>query len=164
MREALLAVMGDMVGARWQDDELLHLTIRFIGEVDRHQAEDIAAAMGSVRHPAFDLRLDGIGSFDKRGRIDNIWAGVSPHQPVRSLFAAVSSALGRVGVPPEERAFVPHITLARFPRTQAPLEPLPVERLWPAPVEGRFDHFLLYESELGATGPSYSAVARYALG
>jgi 2'-5' RNA ligase len=67
-------------------------------------------------------------------------------------------------VPPEERAFVPHITLARFPRTQAPLEPLPVERLWPAPVEGRFDHFLLYESELGATGPSYSAVARYALG
>jgi 2'-5' RNA ligase len=164
LRKALLAAMCDVPGGRWQDDEQLHLTLRFIGEVDRHAAEDVAAALGSVSHPAFDLRLDGVGCFDRRGRIDNIWAGVTPHQPVRSLHAAVTAALVRAGIPPEERAFVPHITLARFSRGQEPAGPLPMESLWPAPVEGRFDHFLLYESELGATGASYSAIARYRLG
>lgn len=163
MREALLAVMGNIVGARWQDDELLHLTLRFIGDVDRHRAEDVAAALGSVAHPALDLRLDGIGCFDRRGDIDNIWAGIAPHEPVSALQSAVNRALARAGIAPEERAFVPHITLARFSRGQEPPAPLPVQQLWPAPVEGRFDHFLLYESELGATGPSYSAIARYPL-
>lgn len=164
MREALLAAMGDVPGARWQDDDQLHLTLRFIGDVDRHVAEDVAAALGSVAHPAFDLRLDGVGCFDRRGLIDNIWAGVAPHPSVKSLYAAVTSALTRAGIPPEERAFVPHITMARFSRGQAPMGSLPMDSLWPAPVEAHFDHFLLYESELGSTGSSYSAIARYRLG
>lgn len=164
MREALLAAMGDIPGARWQDDDQLHLTLRFIGEVDRHMAEDVAATLGSVSHPAFDLRLDGVGCFDRRGRIDNIWAGVTPHDPVKSLHAAVTGALVRAGIAPEERAFVPHITLARFARGQAPSGTLPMDSLWPTPVEAHFDHFLLYESELGSTGASYSAIARYRLG
>lgn len=164
MREALLALGADIPGARWQDDEKLHLTLRFIGEVDRHVAADVAAALGSVAHPAFALRLDGIGCFDRRGRIDNIWAGVAPHDPVRSLFAAVTAALARAGIRPEERAFVPHITLARLSRGPLSSDMLPIDRMWPPPTRARFDHFLLYESELGATGPSYSAVARYRLG
>ena len=163
MREALLGLTADMAGARWQDDDLLHLTLRFIGEVDRHVAEDVAAALGSVSHPPFDLRVDGIGYFDRRGRIDNIWAGVAPHQAVRSLHAAVTVALSRAGIPPEQRAFVPHITLARFTRGPAPSDGLPMAHLWPAPIEARFDHFLLYESVLGASGPVYSAIARYRL-
>jgi 2'-5' RNA ligase len=161
MREALLAAMGGIEGARWQGDDQLHLTIRFIGEVDRHVAEDIAAALGSVSHPAFDLKLDHIGSFDRRGRIDTIWAGVTPHDQVRSLHASVSRALTRAGIAPEERAFVPHITLARFSRgTPAAI---PAARLWPPPVSGHFDHFILYESELGASGAVYSAIGRYPL-
>jgi len=163
MRDALLAAMGGIAGARWLDDEQLHITIRFIGEVDRHRAEDIAAGLGSVIHPAFALRLDGIGCFDRRGRIDAIWAGVTPHQPLRSLHAAVTAALLRVGIAAEERAFVPHVTMARFSRGMEPDPPLPMDRLWPKPVEATFDHFLLYESSLGATGPSYSAIARYRL-
>lgn len=162
MREALLATMGDIPGARWQDDDQLHLTLRFIGGVDRHVAEDIAAALGSVSHPGFELRLDGIGSFDRRGRVDAIWAGVAPHDPVRSLHVSVTRALTRAGIPPEMRAFVPHITLARLPRG-ASTSALPMERLWPGRVEARFDHFILYESELGASGPTYSVIERYSL-
>ena len=163
MREVLLAAMGGVDGARWQDDDQLHLTLRFIGAVDRHVAEDVAAALGSVSHPGFDLRLDGIGSFDRRGRIDNIWAGVAPHDQVRSLHGAVSRALTRAGIAPEQRAFVPHITLARLPRGPGSAASPPMERLWPPPIAARFDHFLLYESELGASGPVYSAVERYLL-
>jgi 2'-5' RNA ligase len=163
MREALLAAMGRVEGARWQDDDQLHLTLAFIGEVDRHVAEDAAAVLGSVSHPPFGLKLDGIGSFDRKGRIDSIWAGVSPHDRVSSLHSAVSRALMRVGIYPEQRAFLPHITLARFSFGQGAMAGLPMERLWPPPIEACFDHFLLYESELGASGPTYSAINRYPL-
>lgn len=164
MRAALLAAMGGIVGARWQNDEQLHLTLRFIGEVDRHVAEDVAAALGSVSHPPFTLRLDGIGSFDRRGRIDTIWAGVAPHDPVVTLHAAVTRALMRAGIPPESRAFVPHITLARFTRGPDSLVGLPIADMWPAPVEAMFDHVLLYESRLGSEGARYEAIERYRLG
>jgi 2'-5' RNA ligase len=163
MREALLALMGGIVGARWQDDDQLHLTLRFIGEVDRHLAGDVAAALGAVTHPAFDLKLDGIGIFDRRGRVDAIWAGVSPHDQVRSLHGAVSGALRRAGIAPEERAFVPHITLARLSRGPSSATGLPIEQLWPPPLSGHFDHFILFESRLGAAGPTYSTIERYPL-
>lgn len=163
MRQALLAVMGDIPGARWQDDGQLHLTLRFVGDVDRHVAEDVAAALGAVSHPPLALRLDGIGCFDRRGQIDTIWAGVTPHDQLRSLHAAVTRALTRAGIAPEERAFVPHITLARFSRGNFPSGALPMQHLWPPPVEARFDHILLYESELGSDGASYSVVERYPL-
>lgn len=163
MRAALLAVMGGIAGARWQDDDQLHLTLRFIGEVDRHVAEDVAAALGSVSHPPFELRLDGIGRFDRRGQVDAIWAGVSPQHEVQSLHAAVARALRRAGIAPEERAFLPHITLARFSRGKFPSGTLPVQQLWPPPVDARFEHFLLYESHLGSAGPTYSVIERYPL-
>ena len=164
IRDALLAAMGGIPGARWQSDDQLHLTLRFIGDVDRHVAEDIAAVLGSVAHPAITARLDGIGCFDRRGRIDTIWAGMTPRDPFRSLSVAVTGALIRAGVAPENRAYIPHITIARFSRGSEPPLPLPMDDLWPAPVEARFDHFVLYESELGAAGATYSAIARYPLG
>lgn len=163
MREALLGAMGGVDGARWQDDDQLHLTLAFIGNVDRHVAEDAAATLGSVSHPPFNLKLNGIGSFDRKGRIDSIWAGVTPHDRVSSLHATVSRALMRVGIHPEQRSFIPHITLARFSAGQGAMTGLPIEFLWPPPIEAHFDHFLLYESELGASGPIYSAINRYPL-
>mgnify|MGYP001113377463 CR=1 FL=1 len=50
IRARLIAAMHGISGARWQDDDQLHLTLRFIGEVDRHRAEDIAAALGALAH------------------------------------------------------------------------------------------------------------------
>jgi len=61
IRQALLSLMGSVANARWQNDEQLHLTLRFIGEVDRHQAEDIAAILGSVHHPALEIGLEQVG-------------------------------------------------------------------------------------------------------
>lgn len=163
MRQALLAIMGGFERARWQSDEQLHLTLRFIGEVDRHQAADIAAALGAIHHPGFALKLDGIGCFDKKGRIDALWAGVTPHDAVRSLHEAIDRALGRVGVAPDDRAFLPHITIARFARATAPIAPLSAGLTMPPPIEGRFDHFHLYESDMGSTGSTYTIIERYNL-
>lgn len=163
MRTALLACGRGIDRARWQHDEQLHLTLRFIGEVDRHQATDIAAALGAVHHPAVTLKLDGLGCFDRGGRIEALWVGVKPRDPVRSLRDAVNRALARVGVAPEQRAFLPHITIARFSRRTAPALPLPPGLMMPMQTDGHFNSFGLYESNLGAGGSAYTIIERYPL-
>ena len=75
IRSALLGVMGGIPGARWQEDDQLHLTLRFIGAVDGDVADDIAAVMGHVRQPRFEIALNGLGEFERRGRRDALWAG-----------------------------------------------------------------------------------------
>ena len=162
IRDALLAGMGGVAGARWQRDDQLHLTLRFIGEVDRHAGADITAALGAVHHPGFDLTLTDAGVFDRRGRVGSLWIGVAPYPPVAALHHKVDAALLRVGVPPDARAYRPHITIARFGREQAgaaafvPLVPL-------VGTAFRVDQFALYESSLGHDGADYRVCERYTL-
>jgi 2'-5' RNA ligase len=159
VRDALLAAMGGVLGARWQRDDQLHLTLRFIGEVDRHTAADIDAALATVNFQPFDLTLGDIGSFDRRGRIDCLWVGVRPRDPVAALAQRVDAALARVGITPETRAFIPHITVARFGREAGGLGGFPVVPLpsTPFPVTG----FGLWESRMGHGGADYTVIARY---
>jgi 2'-5' RNA ligase len=163
-RALLIGVMGGVPGARWQDDAQLHCTLRFVGEVDRHRAEDVAAALGGVRDDILSLSLGPIGSFDRKGRVDTLWIGVQPRDAITALHDRVDAALRRVGVAPDDRAFVPHITLARFARGDAPGPA--VTRAVTPPVGHHFEarHFELFESHLGAEGALYETVARYPLG
>lgn len=163
MRSIILSQMGGIPGARWQSDDHLHVTLRFIGEVERPAAEDIAATLGSVRHRSLDLHLGGVGCFERKGRIDNLWIGVRPEVEIRSLHLAVGRALERVGIAPERPAFVPHITIARFSKAETPGTPLPIASLSPPPLAAHFDHFVLYESHMGRDGSSYEVVERYPL-
>lgn len=98
---------------RWVHADHLHLTLRFIGDVDGDVAEDVAAALTSLHVPAFDLRLKGVGQFHHK-KSGALWAGVTPREPVAALAAKVGRAVQSAGVPPETRAFVPHITVARW--------------------------------------------------
>lgn len=164
VRRALLDMMGGVSGARWQSDEQLHLTLRFIGEVDRPVAEDVAAALGSVRFPRFEVALNGLGRFDRRGRTDALWVGVTPHDEVRGLHKKIDQALIRVGLPPEGRAYLPHITIARFGRNAGPANGLPDASPQAPAMRFAVSHFALFESRLGHEGASYESVERYALG
>src|SRR3546814_1414167 len=65
IRKALLSIMGGVEGARWQSDDQLHLTLRFIGEVDRHRADDIAAALATVSGAPFTIRLSAAGALGR---------------------------------------------------------------------------------------------------
>src|SRR3546814_11108062 len=89
IRALLIAAMGGVRAARWQNDEQLHLTLRFIGEVDRPIAEDVVAALGSVHAPPITAAIAGVGRFEKRGRTDAIWAGVAPGDALAALHATV---------------------------------------------------------------------------
>ena len=163
MRRKLLDIMDGVDGARWQDEGQLHVTLRYIGEVERPVAEDIAVALQGVHAPAFDLALSGVGRFDTGSRGRALWAGVTPHDAVAALHRKVDHALVRVGLPPEGRAFLPHITLARLNRASGPVDAFLAGQGGLTSPPMRFDQLILYESHLGHDGAWYEAVVRYPL-
>lgn len=164
VRKILLGAMGGISGARWQNEDQLHLTLRFIGEVDRHRAGDIYAALGGIHQSPFALALSGIGTFERRGLTDTVWAGVTPHEPLRVLHKKVDAALARVGVAPDERAYLPHITLARLKRGSGPVGNLLESAGGLASPPFTVDGFALFESDLTAEAAIYSVIERYPLG
>jgi 2'-5' RNA ligase len=76
VREDLGRLCTDVPGARWAEPEDMHLTLRFIGDVDGLGFEDVAAALAAVRAPRLDLVLRGVGHFPPRGEPRTLWAGV----------------------------------------------------------------------------------------
>ncbi|MBK5265119.1 MAG: RNA 2',3'-cyclic phosphodiesterase [Alphaproteobacteria bacterium] len=163
IRTKLLSIMGGIDGARWQTDAQLHLTLRFIGEVDRHQAQDIAAALGGIGAAPFAIRLSSAGTFDRRGRVDALWVGVTPHDELKALHNKVDRACTLVGVAPDKRAYLPHITLARLNRSSGPVDNFLALHAGFSSTEFTIDQFGLFESELGRQGAVYHLVERYRL-
>lgn len=166
VRERLLDTMEGVPGARWQDGEQVHLTLRFVGEVELRVADDLCVALGQVHAPAPVVRLAGVGRFEGRGRGASLWAGVSPHEGLAALHHKVDAACARAGLPPERLAYLPHITLARLSNT-AMRDPA-VAR-WFAATAGlasapfALTHFVLYESLLGRAGAAYEPIERWPL-
>ncbi|HET9335246.1 MAG TPA: RNA 2',3'-cyclic phosphodiesterase [Sphingomicrobium sp.] len=162
IRELLLDLMGGLHDMRWQNDNQLHLTLRFIGEVERPVADDIAAELQRIRFERFAIALDGVGKFEKR-RQGALWAGVAPKDQLKALAAKVERACQSAGIEPEQRAYRPHITLARW-KGRAPGLDRFIERhggLTSQPWE--VGEFVLYESRLGHDGAHYEAVHKYPL-
>ena len=164
VRARLLDLMGGVAGARWQTEDQLHLTLRFIGEVDRHLARDVDAALSSVHHSAFAIALNGLGVFDRRGEPVTLWAGVAPQEPLHTLHKKVDQALVRVGVEPDRRAYAPHVTLARLPRGTGPVQSLLEQSGGVTGPPFAVEQFCLYESRFTPEGPLYEVVERYRLG
>ena len=163
IRDLLLDAMDDSADFRWQSDEQLHLTLRFIGEVERPVADDIADALAAIRSPAFELRINGTGRFEQRNS-GALWAGVEPKPPVAALAAKVERACQQASLEAERRAFHPHITLARWKgrRTREVAAYLDHTRgLASDPFE--VGSFILFESRLSKHGAHYEEVASYAL-
>ncbi|MEO5810403.1 MAG: RNA 2',3'-cyclic phosphodiesterase [Sphingomicrobium sp.] len=164
VRAACLAAMEDgPPGWAWQDEEQLHVTLRFIGAVERPLAEDVASALASIRAPAMELALAGAGWFDQGSR-GALFARVGPVAPLAALHAKVDRMLVTLGLQPERRAYLPHITLARRRRDAADPAHWLESNAGLECAGGLIDRLILFESHLGRHGPSYEAVATYPLG
>ncbi|KAF0224341.1 MAG: hypothetical protein FD176_1277 [Rhodospirillaceae bacterium] len=158
----LAALAGGIPGARWVAAHNLHVTLRFIGAVDEGMAEDLHHRLRAIHGPAFDLRLDGFGTFGG-GKPRALWAGIAAHAELDSLQIRIEQAARDVGLAAETRKFTPHVTLAW-------LKAAPPERIAAflahhspfvalLPVTG----FTLYRSHLGGEGAEYEALAEYFL-
>ena len=163
IRDLLIDAMDDSPALRWVPDENLHLTLRFIGEVERPLAEDIAKALQRIRADAFLLRIAGVGRFDQRNG-GAVWAGVEPKAAVTSLAAKVDRACQAAGLEPEHRTFHPHITLARFRRgSKDAVDPFLRRNAALASEPFAVTGFTLFESRLSRHGAHYDAVAEFPL-
>jgi RNA 2',3'-cyclic 3'-phosphodiesterase len=163
IRDLLIDAMDDSPALRWVGDEQLHLTLRFIGEVERPLANDVATALARIRFPAFELSVKGVGRFEQKSG-GALWAGVEPRAPVAELAAKVERACVQAGLEPERRAFHPHVTLARWNRRNAEAV-VSFERREAdlASDPFRVGEFILFESHLSRHGPHYEEMATYAL-
>lgn len=163
VREYLLSVMGGISGARWQTDDQLHLTLRFIGDVDGRVADDVHALLGTIRHAPFEIAISGLGTFDRRGDPTALWAGLTPHDDLKELHKKVDKACVRAGLEPERRAYLPHITLARLNRGSGPVGAALASAGGIRSDPFLVDSFSLFESTLTPEGAAYSVAERYRL-
>ena len=113
IRDLLIDAMDDSADFRWQDEEQLHLTLRFVGEVERPIATDLADALGRVRGDRSSCASPAPGA-SSSAISGALWAGVEPKPPLAALAAKIERVCQSVGLEPERRAFHPHITLARW--------------------------------------------------
>jgi len=163
VRDRLVALQGGVPGARWSSDDQMHLTLRFIGEVDENVAHDIDDALSGIRAPAFELELSGVGEFGGRNP-RALWAGVKANGALLHLQKKVETALQRIGLEPETRKFSPHVTLARLrssPRDKV-MAFLSHHGLFASgPI--KIDRFVLFSSHQGSGGSVYHAERVYPL-
>jgi 2'-5' RNA ligase len=108
------ALCRGIPGVRWLPPDHLHLTIRFIGEVDADRVAAIRETLSGAVVAPFVCRLQGVGRFPAKGRPRVIWVGVQAETGLMALAEMVEQRLRAIGILPEERPFFPHITLARL--------------------------------------------------
>jgi 2'-5' RNA ligase len=161
--QGLLLTQGGVPGAHWQAREQLHLTLRFIGEVDGRDARDIDEALSAIAPPKFSLALKGVCEFGGK-KPHTLWTGVSDRAAVDHLNRKIETALQRIGLPADPRKFTPHVTLARL--RAAPIgkvmDWLADHALYASPP---FDvgEFALYSSTLTPNGSVYVPETVYPL-
>ena len=110
---SLSLLRGGLPGARWIDVENYHITLRFIGDIDGRTADEVVDRLDRIDRPEFQLNLTGMGSFGSK-KPHSIWAGVSPSPEMNALQAEIERICQRIGLPPDPRKFMPHVTLARL--------------------------------------------------
>src|ERR1700761_2264302 len=160
---SLMLLQGGVPGARWQAREQLHLTLRFIGEVDGSDMRALDDALSGIDAPAFELQLHGVGQFGNR-QPDSLWAAARPNDLLDHLQRKVDTAIRRIGQPQDAHKFTPHVTLARLrhPDLDKVREWLTEHALYTSD-EFTARAFGLYSSKLTSDGSIYRLEQEYPL-
>ncbi len=164
LRARLVGLGGGVPGARWLTVEQMHLTLRFIGEVDGALARDVEAALLGVRAQPFEVSLAGVTVFGHPKAPRTLVVEVARCPELARLHDAVERAMVEAGLEPERRKFRPHVTLARLRNpARYRLDAFLASRadfLSPAFTAGRF---ALISSHLSSSGASYQVEQDYPL-
>jgi 2'-5' RNA ligase len=147
---------------KWVEKENLHLTLKFLGEVGVSDLEAVAVttAKAVAGIPAFSITVCGLGAFPGlwKGRV--LWAGVEDEQGrLAALAGRLEECLVSLGFPPEERSFIPHLTLGRVRQPTAVTLP----DLGKEVLKVKVEEVVLYQSMLGWRGPVYEVLQRFSL-
>jgi RNA 2',3'-cyclic 3'-phosphodiesterase len=167
VRELIANLRPLCASARWVRPEGMHVTLKFIGHVPAEKLDPIRVALAGVPSSALvAMHYHGVGFFPNERCPRVVWCGVDASQNLAQLAADIESALEPLGIAPEQRKFVPHLTLARFDfkgpdkRGQSPdgVDKLArhVQEMKPQDFgSARETQFHLYESTLKPSGAEY---------
>jgi len=165
--------------ARWMKPDSMHVTLKFIGEQPDAAVESIKQALSGITAAGTEISFRGYGFFPTPKAARVFWVGIEARPGLATLASGIDEKLSGLGIPKEDRAFSPHLTLARgaggsgsprrsrqdrhnlmFHNLQEKLAALP------APEFGTMTprEFFLYQSHLSPKGSKYTKLARFALG
>jgi 2'-5' RNA ligase len=163
IRQSLGMLRGGLPGARWIDPENYHLTLRFIGDVDDMVAHEVASLLGRVKRGAFAVHLEGLTSFGGR-KPRAVVATAAPAQALLDVQAEHERLMQRIGLEPEGRKYLPHVTLARLRESSSRdvAEYLSARGLFRT-AAFRVSRFVLFSSRASVGGGPYVVEASYPL-
>jgi 2'-5' RNA ligase len=156
----------------------LHVTLKFIGEKPEPMLAQIEAALCSIHAEPFQLRFSGTGFFPTPRAARVFWIGIEAPDALTDLARQIDEALTKIGIPKEDRAFSPHLTLARSRGGSGAPGPRRGDKpnrqftqlqeflaTHPAPDFGTMTarEFFLYRSQLSSKGSQYTKLARFEL-
>jgi RNA 2',3'-cyclic 3'-phosphodiesterase len=157
------ALAGSTSSLKWVKPEHAHLTLVFIGNVDDARVPAVIDAVAAdINLPAFAATFEGAGAFPPRGAPRVLWIGVgSGARELVELQRVIASRIAALGLPIDDRAFHPHLTLARW-RESRPVDRSRALAVAPrgAVARAHIDGATLYQSRLSPSGPTYTALAR----
>lgn len=164
IRSKLSRLACGLPGARWVSPENYHLTLRFVGNVDTDIAEDVDNALLRIDAEGLTVDLDSIGWFGTKKKPTTIVAKAAKTPELLHLQRKIESAMVRIGLGPDERKFMPHITLGRLKGASM----MDVERYCAANAGVVLPSFMihdfkLYSSFLSQSGAIYTPEADYPL-
>ena len=157
MREVQEAIRKSGARITLVDPAIIHITIKFLGEIEATRAGEVSGALREIILEPFDLSITGISTNNNRNpRV--VWGTVGDRGGCGLLFERVETALKAIGVPREQRGFTPHATIARVkeyhPSLMQSIRPYLSETLGECHISG----FILKKSTLAPTGPVYDTI------
>ena len=118
IKAQLMALDKNLSGALWKDEDRLHLTLQFIGNIEEPQANELMQELRFIRFPAFHLSLKEIGYFETGDIPHHLWAGVAENKALKELQEKVAAAVRKLRFPDQNKfKFYPHVTLAKLQGT-----------------------------------------------
>ncbi len=149
-------------GVRWEKEEKLHVTLKFLGEVDETTAEAVAFVTGSLarNYAPFEMSTGNLGGFPDLQRPRILYAGLSENPGLSALQGEIDEGLEPHGFERETRRFIPHVTIARLSGRMRITGPLPI----PEKVRFTISEISVVRSVLGRAGSTYTPVHTFTLG
>lgn len=115
--KSLVGLQNGIEEAQWARPEKLHITLRFLGQIEEETAKKLQNSLKSLEHKKFEISLSSVGMFLENFQPAFLWAGVDGADFVKELKKKIDDNLKHYALPPENNAdleYVPHVTLAKI--------------------------------------------------
>jgi len=161
---SLQAKIGDIGKVKWVEEENIHITMKFLGDVDDGKVGEINDSLETVKHDTFKCEVKGFGTFPNEDYIKVMWAGIEPESQFKILSDKIEKTLEPIGFKKESR-FHPHATIGRvrLVKDKEKLKASIVELKTEIFGEFELNQFKLRKSTLTPKGPVHEDVSVFSL-